>query len=424
MKIAILGYGVEGESVYNYYHAQYPDAQFVVYDNKTEPKNQLPEGVEFVGGVKDFKGIEADLAIKTPAIAPWLVEVSGEVTTMTREFMKVCPAPIIGVTGTKGKGTTASLIKSILDAAGKRTWLVGNIGLGAFDVLDQISPDDIVVYELSSFQLWDIDVSPHVAVVLGIEPEHLDVHRDFDDYLNAKANIAVHQKETDTIVYKESNEWSKQIAFRSSATKIPYANQGGAYSDDGYFYYQEHKLCTVSVLRIFGEHNVENACAAIVAAWQWAQDPAMIERGLSSFKGLPYRIELVRELDGVSYYNDSYSTSPAAIGVALKAVANPTILIAGGYDRGFNYEEAASVITAHSEIKKVLLIGQTGPKVARHLAKGTYEILDNFTTAVTRAKELATAGDAVLLSPGFASFDMFKNFNDRGRQFTELVGEL
>src|SRR5207253_581260 len=150
-----------------YYHAKYPDATFVIYDNKQEPKNAVPDGVEFVGGVVDFKGITADLAIKTPAIPPWNVEVSGEVTTMTREFLKQCPAPVIGVTGTKGKGTTSSLIKSILDAAGKKTWLVGNIGVGAFDVLEQIKSDDVVIYEMSSFQLWTLDVSPQVAVVLG-----------------------------------------------------------------------------------------------------------------------------------------------------------------------------------------------------------------------------------------------------------------
>lgn len=424
MKIAILGYGVEGESVYNYYRAHYPDATFTAYDNKPEPKNPLPAGVEFIGGVTDFKGIEADLAIKTPAIAPWNVEVTGEVTTMTREFLKKCPAPVIGVTGTKGKGTTASLIKSILDAANKKTWLVGNIGVGAFDVLDQISPDDIVVYELSSFQLWDADVSPHVAVVLGIEPEHLDVHKDFEDYVNAKANIAAHQQATDTAVYKASNEWSQSIASQSSGSLISYADRGGVYVDAGYFYYQGHKLCAVSALQIPGEHNVENACAAIAATWQWAQDPVVIEKGLMSFTGLPYRIELVRELDGVTYYNDSYSTSPAAIDVALKAVARPTILIAGGFDRGFNYEEAAAVIEGHDEVKKALLIGQTGPKVAKYLAEGTYELLDDFAVAVTRARELASSGDAVLLSPGFASFDMFQNFNDRGQQFTALVEKL
>lgn len=424
MKIAFLGYGIEGESAYNYYHAKFPDAEFTAYDNNAEPKRAIPEGVKFVGGVKDFKGIDADIAIKTPPIAPWNVEVTGEVTSITREFIKNCPAPIIGVTGTKGKGTTSSLIKSILDAAGKKTWLVGNIGVGAFDVLDQVAADDIVVYELSSFQLWNLDVSPHVAVVLGIEPEHLDVHKDLNDYVEAKANIATHQKAGDVVVYKESNNFAAGIAQRSLGEQVPYQHPAYAHVRDDNFYYGEQPICPVDTLRILGVHNQDNACAAIAAAWPWVQDNEAIARGLASFEGLPYRNQFVRELDGVSYFNDSYSTAAAAIDVALNALARPTVLIAGGYDRGFNYDHVADVIAAHEQIKKVLLIGQTGAKVAVHLAEGTYELANDLQQAVNRAHELASEGDAVLFSPGFASFDMFKDFNDRGRQFTELVEQL
>ena len=425
MNIAILGYGVEGESIYTYYRAKYPTATFTVYDNKPEPKNPLPEGVTFVGGVDDFKDITADLAVKTPSIPPWSVEVSGEVTTMTREFLKVCPAPVIGVTGTKGKGTTSSMITSILDAAGKKTWLVGNIGIGAFDVLDQISADDIVIYELSSFQLWDSDVSPHVAVILGIEPEHLDVHKDFDDYLAAKANIGKYQKEGDCIIYNATNEWSKQIADESLAQKFPYLDSTGVHVVEDIFYIKEQKLCSASILQVPGNHNVENACAAIAATWQWVQDPELIQKGLASFTGLPYRIQLIRELDGIHYFNDSYSTSPAATDVALNALdQQPIILIAGGYDRGYAYEEMAKVIMSHATIKKVLLIGQTAPKIAEHLAAEKYELLSSLENAVSRARELAQGDGAVLLSPGFASFDMFANFTERGKQFTELVEEL
>ncbi len=424
MNITILGYGVEGESVYTYYRNKYPDAHFVAYDNNEQPKNPLPPGVDFIGGVKDFKGIDADIAIKTPAIPPWNVEVTGRVTTMTREFLKNCPAPVIGVTGTKGKGTTASLIKSILDAAGKKTWLVGNIGVGAFDVLDKISPDDIVVYELSSFQLWDSDVSPHIAVVLGIEPEHLDVHKDFDDYINAKSNIARYQQSTDVVIYKYTNEYSAEIAAASPGRRIPYLHETGSYTKDGYFYFGDQKICAADVMRIPGDHNKENACAAIAAVWEWVQSPAIIEKGLSEFEGLPFHIELIRELNGVKYYNDSFSTAPAATQVALKAIPDTTLLIAGGYDRGYNYKEMADVILGQHNIKKVLLIGQTGPKIAEYLPRELYEIKDDFQDTVNRARELAGEGDAVLLSPGFASFGMFPNFTVRGQQFTELVEQL
>ncbi|HEY0894153.1 MAG TPA: Mur ligase family protein, partial [Cellvibrio sp.] len=192
MNIALLGYGVEGQSAYKYYSRLHPDATFTVYDSQPQPTVQLPEGVKFVGGLKDFKGITADLAVRSPSIPPWQIQVTGEVTSVTREFLKKCPAPVIGVTGSKGKGTTCSMIKAMFDATTKKAWLVGNIGVGALDVLDQIQPRDVVVYEMSSFQLWDCDVSPHVAVVLGIEPEHLDIHKDFEDYVMAKGNIAKH----------------------------------------------------------------------------------------------------------------------------------------------------------------------------------------------------------------------------------------
>ena len=424
MNIAILGYGVEGESVFNYYHAKYPGASFVVYDNNEKPKNPLPEGVRFIGGVADFKGIEADIAVKTPSIPPWEVEVTGEVTTMTREFLRKCPAPVIGVTGTKGKGTTSSLIKSILEAAGKRVWLVGNIGIGAFDVLGQIQPEDVVVYELSSFQLWELDVSPHIAVVLGIEPEHLDVHKDLADYIGAKANIAKHQKPEDSLIYKIGNEYVESIADQSPAAKIPYPSSAAAHVSGGMFYYGEQQLCSVEVMKIPGVHNQDNACAAIAAAWPWAHDGETIAQGLATFEGLPYRIELIRTLNDVSYYNDSYSTAPAATDVALKAVARPTILIVGGFDRGYNYSEMAAVIASHPEIKKTLLIGQVSPKVAEHLVEGSYEQFNDLDVVIQRASALAMAGDAVLFSPGFASFDMFTNFTDRGKRFTEAVSLL
>lgn len=425
MKIAILGYGVEGESVYNYYRRLYPDAHFTAYDNNPEPKNPVPNDMEFIGGVKDFKGIDADIAIKTPAIAPWKVEITGEVTTMSREFLKRCPVPVIGVTGTKGKGTTSSLIKSILDAAGKKTWLVGNIGVGAFDVLDQVAEEDLVIYELSSFQLWDIDISPKIAVILRIEPEHLDVHKDFDDYVNAKGHIAEFQTAENTIVYKSDDENSVRIANKSAGNKIPYLDESGVYVKEGYFYFGDTRLCRTDVLRVPGVHNIENACAAIAAAWQWVKDPDIIAEGLASFDGLPYRLQKIREINDVEYYNDSYSSAPPAVEVAVTALSpQPTVLIAGGYDRGLDYVNMTNFLSQQPQVTKILLIGQTAEKIAKGLPEGAYELVDSLEHAVARASELAQPGGAVLLSPGCASFDMFPNFTLRGQRFTELVEKL
>ena len=430
MNIAILGYGVEGESVYGYYHSQFPDAHFTVYDNNDVPKRPIPEGVEFVGGVKDFKGIVADVAVKTPAIPPWKVDVTGEVTTMTREFLLHCPAPVIGVTGTKGKGTTSSLIKSILDAAGKKTWLVGNIGVGAFDILPQISPDDVIVYELSSFQLWDIDVSPHIAVVLGIEPEHLDVHKDFEDYLNAKSNIARHQKPTDLIVYKSSNEHSSTISQLSLAEKRPYQDSSTAHVLDGKFYYGENELCETSVLKLPGVHNQDNACAAIDAVWPWIKDGETIARGLEAFEGLPHRLKYVRTVDDVDYYDDSIATTPGSAIAALEAFEKPKVIIVGGSYKGATYDELAEKI-AMSNVREVIIIGDEAPKIEASIAapgKGImYKNLGlsvSMSDIVKEAQSVAQPGDVVILSPSCASFDMFKSYVDRGEQFIRAVQSL
>jgi len=431
MNIAILGYGVEGESVYNFYHAKYPEAVFTVYDNNPQPKKPLPAGVKFVGSVKDFKGITTDLAIKTPAIPPWDVQVTGEVTTMTREFIKACPVPIIGVTGSKGKGTTASMIKSILDAAGKRAWLVGNIGIGAFDVLAQIQPHDIVVYELSSFQLWELDVSPHVAVVLGIEPEHLDVHKDLADYIGAKANIATHQKPEDLVVYRQGNQYAEQIALQSAAKKVTYPDVTGAHVQEKKFYYGEQELCSVAAVKLPGQHNRDNACAAISAAWPWVKDGNDIERGLIAFQGLPHRLKFVGSVNDVEYYDDSIATTPGSAIAAMASFEQPKVIIIGGSDKGASYDELVQkLVESEDSLRRVILIGGEAHKIeqlikaagiARYVNLGTTMTMDDI---VKRAATLAQPGDVVILSPACASFDMFRDYVDRGDQFIQAVQNL
>ncbi|MCA9334776.1 UDP-N-acetylmuramoyl-L-alanine--D-glutamate ligase, partial [Candidatus Saccharibacteria bacterium] len=364
MNIAILGYGVEGESIYRYYRSKYPDATITAYDNNPQPKNSIPADVTFVGGVPDFKGITADIAIKTPAISPDAVEVTGEVTTMAQEFLKVCPARVIGVTGTKGKGTTCSLIKSILDAAGVRSWLVGNIGIGAFDVLDQISKDDVVVYELSSFQLWDMNVSPHIAVVLGIEPEHLDVHKGIEDYIAAKSNITRYQNTDDVAVYLTGNVYSEQIAKLSQGTIVAYPSDSAAHMHGGSFYYGEQELCSVATLQLPGIHNQENACAAITAVWPWVTDSSAIRKGLESFHGLPHRLKLVRSVNGVDYFDDSIATTPGSAIAAIQSFDTQKVMIIGGSYKGATYDELASVMMENiGSIRHVLIIGSEASKI-------------------------------------------------------------
>jgi len=431
MNIAILGYGVEGESAYKYFSQAHPGATFTIYDNNPNQPANLPPGVKFVGGLQDFKGITADLAIKSPSIPPWQVQVSGELTTVTRQFLKHCSAPVIGVTGTKGKGTTCSLIKAMFDATGRKTWLVGNIGVAALDVLDQIAPHDIVVYEMSSFQLWDCDVSPHVAVVLGIEPEHLDVHKDFNDYLFAKGNIAKYQKPDDIIIYKADNPYSEWVSKVSPATtKVMYPDKSSAYVENGHFMYGENELFSVAALRIAGKHNRDNMCAAIAAVWPWIQDGFDMERGVETFEGLPHRLKLVGTVNNVQYYDDSISTTPGSAIAAVEAFDVPKILILGGSGKGVSYDVLARKLKDSQDIRRVFLMGAEASRIeqafknvlfARYTNLGPTATMNDVVKAAASAAE---QGDVVVLSPACASFDMYKNYADRGDQFIQAVQNL
>lgn len=430
MKIALLGYGVEAESAYKYYKNIYPSAEFVSYDDKPEPKNTLPPDVAFMGDYHDFYDIDADIVVRTPAIAPSRVSSKGTITSATKEFFDKCPAPIIGVTGTKGKGTTCSLIAEILKSAGKTVWLVGNIGAPALDVLEKIQPDDIVVYELSSFQLWELDKSPQVAVVLMIESDHMDVHNNFEDYLEAKMNIALHQTQDDEVVYHPTNTYSQMIAERSpAATKKKYLTSEGAYVVTGTVVIDEQIICSVKEVGLIGQHNLENICAAITATWRFVKDVDAIKQAVAKFKGLEHRLEFVRELNGIRFYNDSFSSVPGATLAAIKSFDAPEIIIMGGFDKQGSFEEFAKVAVRLTNIKKILLIGQTKDSIAESLKKAgmsNFEVMPStdFKEVVEQAYNQAIPGDVVVLSPGCASFDMFKNFYERGEQYKQIVSDL
>ncbi len=431
MNIAILGYGVEGQSAYNYLQGAHPGATFTVYDGATAPPANLPGGVKFVGGLQDFKGITADLAFRSPSIPPSKVQVSGELTSVTRYFLRHCPAKVIGVTGTKGKGTTCSLIKAIFDATGKKTWLVGNIGVAALDVLAQIQPNDIVVYEMSSFQLWDCDVSPHVAVVLGIEPEHLDIHKDFNDYLFAKGNIAKYQKPDDILVYKGDNPYSEWVSKVSpSANKVPYQDSEYAHVENGRFMYGDSELFSVAALRIAGKHNRDNACAAISAVWKWVQDGFDMERGIETFEGLPHRLKLVGTVNNVQYFDDSIGTTPGSTIAAIDAFDVPKLLILGGSSKGADFSKLAKKLKESTDIRRVFLVGAEAPRIEQALKDVMFARYTNLGHSVTMpdivksVANTAEAGDVVILSPACASFDMYQSYADRGDQFIQAVQNL
>lgn len=409
-------------------------ARVTVLDEK-DVTADLPDAVMVVTGPHAFDNLEAyDLVVRTASLRPDKLGLARKVWSGTNEFFAECPAPIIGVTGTKGKGTTSSLIASILQAAGKTVHLVGNIGVTALEVLPMIKADDVVVFEMSSFQLWDLEKSPHIAVVLMIEPDHMDVHAHMDEYVGAKANITASQAADDVVVYHPTNDYSRMAAEKSDGRRVRYSmpDDGGVYVDTNNLCIQGQQICGLENIQIPGAHNIENVCAAATAALSYDNEITFdaIARGLREFTGLPHRLKFIREVGGVRYFDDNYSSAPGAAMAAMRAFTEPEVLIIGGYDKGVEFIDLAHTVATQKNIKRIILIGQTKQKIAAALDEAgktnIYE-LSNETTlepVVQRARDIAVSGDVVIMSPGCASYDMFKNFSDRGDQFIKLVEGL
>ncbi|MDB5168983.1 MAG: UDP-N-acetylmuramoylalanine--D-glutamate ligase [Candidatus Saccharibacteria bacterium] len=431
MKIAIIGYGLEGQAAYDYWSK---DNEITICDQN---EVSAPEGVatqfgeSYLNNLNDF-----DVIVRSPFVHPSkLVEAAGPgvldlVTSNTNEFLKVCPTKnIIGVTGTKGKGTTATLIANMLGQAGKIVHLGGNIGVPALELLkNDIQEDDWVILELSSFQLIDLKSSPHIAVCLMVVPEHLDWHEDFEEYIAAKQQLFMHQDDEDLAIYYAKNENSVSIADASMGVQIPFYEKPGAVVENGAITIDDQVICQTDELKLLGEHNWQNACAAVTAAWQVTQDVAALRSVLTTFAGLEHRLELVRELGGVSYYNDSFSSGLHSTEAAIASISLPKVVVVGGYDRMLPLDHFMEFLkTNANSIKTLMIIGASGIRLIEALNTQGYS---NFVDAtdlktmpevVAKAKSLAADGDAILLSPGFASFDMFKNFEDRGVQFKAAV---
>ena len=307
MKIAIAGYGIEGEQSYRYFNDQ-GGHELTILDERSSLPNS-PIGADVRLGPGAFSNLESfDMVVRTAGLPPRKLDSAKFIWSATNEFFKQCPAPIIGVTGTKGKGTTSSFIASILRESGRSVHLVGNIGKPALGSLASIGPEDIVVYELSSFQLWDLERSPHIAVILMVEPDHLDVHLDFKEYVDAKSNVVSTQTQSDLCFYHPGNEYSRAIAKRqpqfsthaASFNSDPVNDLTVAMIKGGKFVLSDGRVvCSTSSVSLPGFHNKENACAAITACLPYVDDMSDIERGLEAFSGLEHRLKFVDEVDGV-----------------------------------------------------------------------------------------------------------------------------
>jgi UDP-N-acetylmuramoylalanine--D-glutamate ligase len=441
MQVALVGYGVENQAVYRYLAKK--GVAMTICDQKADL--EVPTGVQaqlgdtYLDNLDRFDqvirsvGIHPDILLaKNPTIKP-------KITTAVNLFFEDCKTPIIGVTGTKGKGTTSKLIHKILEAAGKKTVLAGNIGIPMLDVLEEAAACDYVVLELSSFQLYDARQSPHIAVCLMVVPEHLNWHADLADYAHAKGNLFRYQNNTDIVVYDAFNTLSTQIASSSPATtKLTYAvpepdahviSLCTTYVEGDEIFCRKQPVMRIADVKLPGRHNLENVCAAIAATWDiTGGNIDAIRQAITGFTGLDYRLQTVRELNGVTYVNDSFSTTPETAIAALRAFPAPKILIAGGADKGIPFDELTNVIVG-SNVKTVLAIGERGPTIAKLLqARGYTNFitsgLDNMQAIVEKAHSLAEPGDVVLLSTGCASFGMFTDYKDRGDQFNEAVKSL
>ena len=404
-------------------------------ETATELKNI---GVKLNCGEDYLDNLSGELIFKTPGMrfdhsALLKAKENGSIITSEMEvFFEVCPAKIIGVTGSDGKTTTTTLIYNILCESGHRCHLGGNIGTPLLCRTDEINEEDIAVIELSSFQLHTMKKSADIAVITNMSPNHLDVHKSYEEYIEAKRNIYIHAGKDSVLVVNKTNE--KSYECRESANGIirsfGYEEQCDVYSDGKSIYAFGEKLLDISDIKIPGEHNVQNYMTAIAATYPLYKLQA-VKKVAQNFGGVAHRIEFVREIDGVRYYNSSIDSSPNRTINTLK-VFDKVILIAGGKDKGIPYDEIGEHIA--NKVKHLILIGKTGPLIKAALDKYTEktgigkDIVTEFCTtyeeAVMCAKNAATAGDTVLLSNASTSFDMFKNFEERGNLFKCIVNSL
>ena len=385
----------------------------------------------------------ADVIFRTPGLRPDVPQLEaarkrGAVITSEMEaFFEVCPCTTVAVTGSDGKTTTTTIIAGLLKAAGKTVYVGGNIGKPLLPDVDGMEKGDIAVLELSSFQLMTMDRSPNVAVVTNLAPNHLDVHKSMSEYIAAKEHIFTYQSPGDLAVFNQDNEITRQFAAaargrvtlfsrREDLKAGVFVRQGAIWAADGA---QEREVLPLSDILLPGEHNVENYMAAIAAVAGFVPDET-IRAFAKKFGGVEHRIELVRTLNGVRYYNDSIASSPTRTIAGLRSFPNKVILIAGGYDKHIPFDVLGPEIREH--VKALFLTGDTAGKI-RSAVEGTSGYtgdnppiteIDDFDEAVLAAHRLAQPGDVVILSPACASFDRFKNFMERGAAFKKIIYEL
>ena len=433
-QISVIGIGVSNVPLIEFLLSG--GARVTAHDKKNASelgdvyKRLSDMGISFVLGEKYLEEIPdgCEIIFKTPGLradVPELVAAKEKGIKITSEmelFFELCPCEIIAVTGSDGKTTTTTLIGEMLRREGYRCFVGGNIGRPLLGDTAGMKSDDKAILELSSFQLHTMNCSPHIAVITNITPNHLDWHTDYNEYIESKKNIFRHQKDGDRVVLNFDEAKNSMYFSRKSDL------ERGVCLEDGFIVFKDgennKKILSVGDIKIPGMHNVENYMAAIAAVFEYVSTDT-INYVAKNFGGVPHRIELVRELDGVKYYNDSIASSPARTTAGLKSFNQKVILIAGGYDKKIPFDDFGEVVNEH--VKELVLVGVTSEKIENAVKNASnYNGLKihrktDFKDAVVTARCCAKDGDVVILSPACASFDLFKNFEQRGNCFKEIV---
>lgn len=399
-------------------------------------------GAKFKLGEDYLENLDFDIVFRTPGLMPFdehlekVRQAGGTVTSEMEVFFALCPCRVIAVTGSDGKTTTTTIISELLKAQGYTVHLGGNIGRPLLCDVDNMTADEFVVLELSSFQLHSMNCKPNVAVITNISPNHLDKHKDYQDYIDAKSAIFLKQDAKDRLVLNHENEYSeyyrKQANSAVSYFSRVFKPENGVYSDDKYIYRvkdgREEKFMSIDEIKLPGTHNLENYMAAFAATEGLVSDETCISVA-RNFNGVEHRLERVREKDGVIYINDSIGTSPSRTAAGLHALKTKPILIAGGYDKHIPFDSLGDEICQN--VKVLFLTGATAEKISEAVKASKYYpddfkmiIMDDFKETVLAASKAAEKGDIVLLSPACAAFDKFKNFMERGKYFKQIVMEL
>ena len=448
-KVAIIGLGVSNLPLLKYMNNQ--NAKITIFDEKEKediPRKLLEKldkygayaffGKNCLENLKNY-----DIIFRSPSCLPTrealvLEEQRGAIiTTEIEMLMKLAPCQIIGVTGSDGKTTTTSLIYSILKKQGYNTYLGGNIGKPLFTKLEEIKPEDKLVLELSSFQLMGMTVSPNISVITNITPNHLNIHKDYNEYIEAKKTIFKYQKENDYLVLNHDNEITRNCGKEAISRVIYFSSREKL--DNGFIVdnkiikrcndgIRKHILDTKDIL-LRGNHNFENICAALAATENLVEEEIAVE-AVKEFRAVEHRLEFIREIDGVKWYNDSVSSSPTRTIAGLNSFDEDIVLIAGGYDKNLDYTPLAKPIL--EKVKTLILIGATSSKIfdavkdeeEKEKKDISIYMCENLQETVNLAKRYSKKGEVVLFSPASASFDMFKNFAERGNKFKDLVNNL